>query len=111
MQKGEIQIYKTSKDIEIQVKPDRDTIWLDARLMAVLFHVKRPAIVKHIQNIYKSGELDETSTCSKMEQVASDGKIRKMNLYNLHVINYSNGATDKLIISYPSQPMGYYTWL
>jgi hypothetical protein len=48
--------------------------------------VQRPAIVKHIRNIYKSGELNEKSTCSILEQVAADSKIRKMKLYNLDVI-------------------------
>ena len=43
-------------------------------------------MVKHINNIYKSNELDPAATCSKMEQVAADGKKRKMHLYNLDVI-------------------------
>lgn len=86
MQKGEIQIYKTTTGTEIQVKLDKETIWLDTRLLATLFEVNRPAIVKHIQNIYKSGELDEKATCSILEQVAADGKKRKMNLYNLDMI-------------------------
>lgn len=86
MQKGEIEIYKTSHGTEIQVRLDNETIWLDTHLIARLFEVNRPAIVKHIQNIYKAGELDEFSTCSILEQVAADGKKRKMNLYNLDVI-------------------------
>lgn len=86
MQKGEIEIYKTGNGTEIQVRLDNETIWLDAHLIARLFEVNRPAIVKHIQNIYKAGELDEFSTCSILEQVAADGKKRKMNLYNLDVI-------------------------
>lgn len=86
MQKGEIQIYKTATGTEIQVKLDKETIWLDAHLLASLFEVNRPAIVKHIQNIYKSGELDEKATCSILEQVAADGKKRKMNVYNLDMI-------------------------
>lgn len=86
MQKGEIQIYTTSKGSDIQVKLDNDTVWLDAHLIATLFDVNRPAIVKHIKNIYKAKELDEMATCSILEQVAKDGKIRKMNLYNLDVI-------------------------
>jgi len=48
--------------------------------------VNRPAIVKHISNIYKSEELFQDSTCSILEQVAADGKKRKMNLYNLDMI-------------------------
>ncbi len=71
MQKGEIEIYKTGNGTEIQVRLDNETIWLDAHLIARLFEVNRPAIVKHIQNIYKAGELDEFSTCSILEQVAA----------------------------------------
>ncbi len=84
--KGEIVIYKSPQGPEIQVKLEKDTVWLDGHLIARLFNVNRPAIVKHINNIYKTSELDKQSTCSKMEQVAADGKIRKMNLYNLDMI-------------------------
>ena len=52
MQKGEILIYKTKEGTEISVVLDNNTIWLDAHLIAVLFKVNRPAIVKHVQNIY-----------------------------------------------------------
>ncbi len=86
IKKGEIIIYKTPNGPEIQVKLEKDTIWLDAHLIGKVFDVNRPAIVKHINNIYKAGELDKKSTCSILEQVAADGKIRKMNLYNLDMI-------------------------
>ena len=86
MKTGDIQIYKTDKGADIQVKLDNETVWLDAHLIASLFNVNRPAIVKHIQNIYISGELAEKSTCSILEQVAADGRKRKMNLYNLDMI-------------------------
>lgn len=78
-QKGEIQIYKTDSGTEIDVKLVDETIWLDAHLMATLFEVNCPAIVKHIQNIYKSGELEESSTCSNLEQVAANGEKRRLN--------------------------------
>lgn len=84
--RGEIVIYKTPQGPEIQVKLEKETVWLDAHLIAKLFNVNRPAIVKHINNIYKTGELDKKLTCSILEQVAVDGKIRKMNLYNLNMI-------------------------
>ena len=86
MNKGEIQVYKTKYGSEIQVKFENETVWLNAHTLASLYNVNRPAIVKHIQNIYQSEELDEISTCSILEQVAADGKNRKMNLYNLDVI-------------------------
>ncbi|MBZ4643880.1 MAG: death-on-curing family protein [Deferribacteraceae bacterium] len=74
------------KDKRIEVQLKEETLWLDAHQIAYLFDVQRPAIVKHIRNIYKTGELDVNSTCSILEQVAADGKKRKMNLYNLDVI-------------------------
>lgn len=61
-------------------------MWLDAHSMASIYGVQRPAVVKHINNIFKSGELKLESTCSILEQVAADGKNRKMNLYNLDMI-------------------------
>lgn len=85
--KNKIEIYKTSdNNTEIIVQFDQDTVWLDAHLIAKLFGVNRPAVVKHIGNIYKSLELQKKSTCSILEQVAADGKKRKMNLYNLDMI-------------------------
>jgi prophage maintenance system killer protein len=81
-----IEIYKTSQGTEIQVKLDNQTVWLEAQTIAQLFGVQRPAIVKHIHNIYKTNELDEVLTCSILEQVAADGKKRKMNFYNLDMI-------------------------
>ena len=85
-QKGEIAIYKSPQGPEIRVKLEKDTVWLDAHLMAKLFGVDRTVIVKHIRNVYKNKELSEKSTCAKIAQVAADGKVRKMNLYNLDMI-------------------------
>ena len=84
---NKIEIFQ-SKDnqTEIKVQFDKETVWLDAHIIAQLFDVNRPAIVKHINNIYKSNELCKNSTCSILEQVAADGKKRKMNLYNLDMI-------------------------
>ncbi len=83
---GEILIYKSPHGPEIQVKLEKNSVWMDAHLIARLFNVNRPAIVKHINNIYKTGELEKKSTCSILEQVAADGKVRKMNFYNLDMI-------------------------
>jgi len=61
-------------------------LWLDAHQIATIVDVNCPAIVKHVQNIYKTKELEEKATCSKIEQVVRDGKTRTMNLYNLDMI-------------------------
>jgi hypothetical protein len=75
-----------SGEIEIQISVDNDTIWLSTENISKLFDVQRPAIVKHIGNIYKTNELSRDLTCSILEQVAKDGKKRKQNFYNLDVI-------------------------
>ena len=86
MTKKELIIYKTDSGIEVEIGFGKDSIWVDTNSIANIFDVKRPAIVKHIQNIYKSEELHKDSTCSILEQVAADGKKRMMNLYNLDMI-------------------------
>ncbi|GAA4443759.1 RhuM family protein [Ravibacter arvi] len=83
----QIEIYQSGDgQLNIEVRFEQDTVWLDAHAMSAIFDVQRPAVVKHIGNIYKSGELIAEATCSISEQVASDGKKRKMNLYNLDMI-------------------------
>ena len=43
---------------------------------------KRPAITKHLKNIYASEELDENSTCSILEHMGNDGKQTYSTKYN-----------------------------
>ncbi len=73
---GEIVIYDDGQ-ISLELSIEDKTLWLDTNDIALIFDVNRPAIVKHIGNIYKSGELDKESTCSILEQVTKDGKKRK----------------------------------
>ncbi len=82
---SEIVIYEDG-DFSIEISIEKETLWLSAEQIATVFDVNRPAIVKHIGNIYKTYELDKDSTCSILEQVAKDGKKRKMNFYNLDMI-------------------------
>jgi len=84
--KGDIIIYQSPTGPEIKVKFEQDTVWLDAHMIAGIFGVDRSVIVKHIGNIYKTGELSAKATCAKIAQVAADGKTRQMNIYNLDVI-------------------------
>jgi len=82
----EDKILYSEGELEIKVSLKNDTIWLSANDIASIFDVNRPAIVKHIGNIYKSEELDKETSCSILEQLASDGRKRKINFYNLDVI-------------------------
>nr|WP_275758691.1 virulence protein RhuM/Fic/DOC family protein [Sulfurimonas sp. SAG-AH-194-C21] len=82
---SDIVIYEDG-EIHLEISLKEDSFWLDANDIAGIFSVNRPAVVKHIGNIYKSNELDKNATCSILEQVTKDGKKRKKNFYNLDMI-------------------------
>ncbi len=83
----EVAIYRTPDGVvTLEVRLEKETIWLDAHQMGTLFERDRSVIVRHIRNIYKTGELSAGSTCAKNAQVAADGKIRTMDIYNLDMI-------------------------
>lgn len=73
--------------MKLEVRLVDDTVGLTQQQIADLFGTKRPAITKHIANIYKSGELEENSTCSILEHKGNDGLQRyTTKYYNLDVI-------------------------
>ena len=84
--KGEIIIYKTSTGPKLEVRLEKETIWMTQAQIAALFGTQRPAITKHFNNIFKSGELSQKSVSSILEHTASDGKIYKTKFYNLDAI-------------------------
>ena len=61
-------------------------MWLTQEEIARLFEVQRPAITKHIKNIFATKELQENSVCSILELTVRDGKKYKTKLYNLDLI-------------------------
>lgn len=81
-------LFYTTEDgrINIEVFYSGETVWLTQERMSELFGVQRPAITKHLLNIFQSGELNEESVSSILEQTASDGKIYKTKFYNLDAI-------------------------
>ena len=83
-----IVVYKSNDGIvQLDVQVAGETVWLTQLQMAELFGIKRPAITKHILNIYVSGELDKESTCSILEHMGNEGKQRYSTLYyNLDMI-------------------------
>ena len=80
-------IYSTPKgDVKIEVFLHNENIWLTQDKMSELFGVQRPAITKHLKNIFECGELDENSVSSILEHTANDGKKYKTKFYNLDAI-------------------------
>ncbi len=86
---GEIIIYNPTDAVRIEVLMERETVWLTQTQIGHLFGVDRTVIVRHIGNIYRTGELEESATCAKNAQVQSEGKRlveRIQNYYNLDMI-------------------------
>lgn len=84
---GETLVYHAEdKKTRVDVRFDGKTAWMDAHQMGVLFGRDRSVIVKHIHNVYATRELSRSLTCAKNAQVAADGKVRRMDIYNLDMI-------------------------
>ncbi len=83
----EFLLYTTPENkVKVEIFLKDKNIWLTQDKIAELFGVQRPAITKHLKNIFVSGELAKDSVSSKMELTAQDGKNYKTNFYNLDAI-------------------------
>ena len=84
---NQIVVYQPNETVRLDVRLENETVWLTQEQIASLFGTKRPAITKHLSNIYKSGELEREGTCSILEHMGNDGKqsYRTM-FYNLDAI-------------------------
>lgn len=85
---NQIIIYQTEDgQTQIDVRLENETVWLTQQQIAELFGTKRPAITKHLKNIYDSEELEENSTCSILEHMGNEGKqTYSTKYYNLDAI-------------------------
>ena len=84
--KGEIIIYKSGRDINLEVKLQEDTVWLSLNQMCSLFGRDKSVISRHISNIFKEKELNKNSVVANFATTAADGKSYKVDYYNLDVI-------------------------
>lgn len=69
-------------NIEVQINPEEETVWLTQKQMGELFGVKQATLSEHINNIIKSGELDETSIGFSDKSTGG----RRPKIYNLDMI-------------------------
>ena len=73
--------------LKLDVQLKEESVWLTQEQIATLFGTQRPAITKHLNNIFSSGELDRESTCSILEHMGNDGKQHyHIKYYNLDAI-------------------------
>jgi len=91
--KNEIILYQPNKlASHIEVRVDEDTVWLNKDQISVLFGRDRTVIGRHINNIFKEGELDREVVCAffalTTQHGAMKGKMQNLNVeyYNLDVI-------------------------
>ena len=83
----EFLLYTTaSSEVKVEIFMHNESVWLSQKRIAELFGVQRPAISKHLKNIFKSGELEEDAVSSILEHTAEDGKNYQTKYYNLDAI-------------------------
>ncbi|MCH4890283.1 cytochrome C biogenesis protein CycH [Acidaminobacter sp. JC074] len=73
-------------EFELDVNIEKETIWLTQAQICELFERERSVVTRHINNIFKEGELDKDSVSAKNAHTASDGKTYETTFYNLDVI-------------------------
>ena len=83
-----IEIYRSQDgSVQLNVKLENDTVWLNRQQMAELFGRDRTVITRHINNCYKEGELDKNITCAKFAHMGKDqDQTYETTMYNLDVI-------------------------
>jgi prophage maintenance system killer protein len=73
-------------EVRVDVRLDRDTVWLSQEQMADLFGRERSVVTKHIRNVFKEGELEPEAVRAKFAHTAADGKTYNVDHFNLDVI-------------------------
>ena len=86
---GEIVMYQPDETIRLEVRMGEETVWLTQQQMAELFSVKENTVTYHIQEIYKTEELEKEGTARKIRVVRKEGNRnvrRTLDYYNLDMI-------------------------
>ncbi len=90
---NEILLYTTpTGNVKVEIYLQNETIWLTQQKIADLFGVQRPAITKHLKNIFETGELKEEVVSSILEHTTQHGAMKgktqetKIKYYNLDAI-------------------------
>lgn len=80
-------IFKTDNNqIQVDVKLDKDTVWLNLNQLAALFERDKSVISRHLKNVFNEDELEQLSVVANFATTASDGKTYQVEYYNLDAI-------------------------
>ena len=95
--RGEIIIYQTLEgENKIEVKMEEETVWLNQTQIAELFGIERSVVAKHLNNTFKTKELNQNSVCAKIAQTGTDSKTYQVIHYNLDAIISVGYRTNSL---------------
>lgn len=84
-----IEIYNSGGKTQIEVKFEKETVWLNLNQISELFGRDKSVISRHLRNVYKEGELEKEATVAKNATVQVEGKReikRDIEFYNLDAI-------------------------
>ena len=93
--KNEIVVYQPDEVMRLEVRVLDESVWLTQAQIAELFGTKRPAITKHLANIYKTRELENDGTCSILEHMGHAGSQQYRYLFIDNKSVYLFGASLK----------------
>ena len=82
--KGEIVMYQPDETIRLEVRVGDETVWLTQQQMVELFQKDQSVIARHINNVFKEGELKEKSNMHFLHN--TQYKYRPTKIYSLDVI-------------------------
>ncbi|MBQ7040866.1 virulence protein RhuM/Fic/DOC family protein [Candidatus Saccharibacteria bacterium] len=83
----QLDIYRVLKgDIVFNFDKGKETLWATQDQISKLFTTERSVITKHLRNIFRDGELEESEVCAKIAHTGPDGKIYQTKTYNLDAI-------------------------
>ncbi|MBN2417951.1 MAG: virulence RhuM family protein [Deltaproteobacteria bacterium] len=84
---NQIEIYTTrDNETAVEVRFDQETVWLNRNQLSQLFERDIKTIGKHVNNVFKEGELEKNSVVANFATTAADGKIYQVAHYNLDII-------------------------
>ena len=84
---SELQIYQNDDgSLQLSVPLQQESVWLSQTDMIQLFGRDKSVISRHINNVFKEGELDKAAVVAKFATTARDGKTYQVDYYNLDVI-------------------------
>jgi len=92
--RGSVVIYRAKGGkTELEVKLEKDTVWLTQKQISFLFGTDRTVVGRHLHNIFGSGELDENSNVQKMHTPNSDKPTMFYSLDAIISVGYRVNST------------------